>query len=267
MLFFIQFLTIKYFFTFFKDSQERKPLLLKISSKKDGYQACFSAEDNQKIIESIQDSATVENENQLIENDQGELDNNQEVMVVKDQCLHSDGYIIRDKMTHFKTTVGEIAVTNTSVKDDTTKLQKSKKNGGVRGKPKRKLLTHSHVGILKADNDLATRNRYALDFPKHNWLVEQLKSENKLEDREIEKLEQKLQQNVRDEKEEERQKRIKKKEINNREAVEHYDPEVRDIWNQEQKHNLPAKSITQQLKTRPKSDSELVCGNSNSNTQ
>ncbi|XP_066928840.1 uncharacterized protein [Clytia hemisphaerica] len=114
------------------------------------------------------------------------------------QCQHSDGFTLEEQLVD--NILGVISFGDNPTGGNSrpgNQYQKMSKSNKQNFKVKK-------IVNNKTDNDLVSRNRYAMEFPRHNWLLERLKSENKINEGVIKVEEKKLQEKLNKEKAEER---------------------------------------------------------------
>ena len=164
------------------------------------------------------------------------------------QCKHSDGFVIRENL-HTETGVGKVAVT--LVPPSSHKSGKDqKKSSKVNNKP--------NTG-KSDDNDLVSQNRYAMEFPRHNWLLERLVSENKIDGQEVKQQERKLNERMDKEKEYKEKENLELEKLNKERRKMQRLEKIRQKQQQQQQYenNQSLTNRTDAEKIRARSDSEI----------
>ena len=129
--------------------------------------------------------------------------------VANEQCKHSDGYNHNndDGNLHTETSVGTVAVTTVPIqpspkelsgiiKGSANTIKKLNTNNRVQSKGNSKRSRNTKNDTKKIDSNIESHDRYAMEFPRHNWLLERLVSENKIDGQDVKQQERKLKEKM-----------------------------------------------------------------------
>ena len=120
---------------------------------------------------------------------------------INKQCKHSDGY---DGSLHTtETGVGTIAVNTVPTKSSHKPSTGIPKNQSTAKKSNNKVQSKGNSTSSKKPrqtksviNEVESHTRYAMEFPRHNWLLERLVSENKIDGQDVKQQERKLKEKM-----------------------------------------------------------------------